>query len=199
MRKRIDDEAAREEARCRLGPLFFDVFSWNEPSTENVEKKFRHALGAVECVLDEAVGVITAIMKFAELAPSKDLHNLSGRAASAISFIEIARKAAWPVIKSGRPAKGQGRRGSLNVSRDQVIAQTVQLIRKQYGLTQEQASSVVSETLKSLVHEHRRAYRGFKKLKGANKAWIDKCQEWVVDKLDLSADRIEAIAKQYRT
>jgi hypothetical protein len=103
--KRIDDEAALEEARCRLRPLFLDIVSWNEPSTENVEKKFRHAIGTVECVLDEAVGVITAIMKFAELAPSKDLHNLSGRAAGAISFIEIARKAAWPVIKSGRPAK----------------------------------------------------------------------------------------------
>ena len=112
----------------------------------------------------------------------------------------ILRNAVLPELRKSRPPIGRhGRHGDLDSARNQMIVETLASIREQFGLSsQEQASSVVSEALKSLVHEHRRAYARFKKLQGADKAWIDEYQHRVVDKLDLSADRIKAIAKKFR-
>ena len=174
--KRTDDEAAIKEASRRLGRLFLDFASFTDKaiSTNHPESKHGHALAFLEYFANDR---------------ALDDHPLVG----------ILRNAVLPELRRSRPPIGRhGRHGDLNASRDQTVAETVASIRERFGLSQEQASSVVSEALKSLVSERRQAFRRFKKRKGADKAWIDKCQARVVDKLDLGADRIEAIAKKYR-
>jgi hypothetical protein len=175
--KRGEDAAAIEEACHRLRRLFINVVPWGErgAGTNNPKTEFRSALALVECFVNDS---------------ALDGHPLAG----------IVRKAAIPVLRRARPPIGRhGRHADLNSPRDRVIAETVDTICKQYGLSQEQASSVVSEALKSLVHEHRRTFRRLIKTRGADQAWIDECLGNFVDKLVLSEDRVEAIAKKYRT
>jgi hypothetical protein len=200
--KRIDDEAALEEARRRLRPLFVNVFSWSETDadTSSPKKEFRAAIGAVECALDGAEGALNEVRKSLYLIEANE-----DAIADAISFIKFARKAAIPKLRQARPPKGRwGRHADLNASRNQTIAETVESIGKQYGVSQEQASSIVSEALKNLVHEHRRVFRALTKDRAdpawipADPAWIDECLE-SVDKLSLSEDSIESIAKKCRT
>jgi hypothetical protein len=167
---------ADEEASRRLRRLFIDVFSWTDKGvrTNNPESKHEHALAFLEYFANDS---------------ALDDHPLVG----------ILRNAVLPELRRSRPPIGRhGRHGDLNASRDQTIAETVASIRQRFGLSQEQASSVVAEALKSLVREHRRALLRIKKRKGADEAWIDKYQERMVDNLVLSANRIEAIAKKYR-
>ena len=70
-------------------------------------------------------------------------------------------------------------------------------IREQFGLSQEQASWVVSEALKSFVDERKRVFERLIKEWKADPAWIDECLKFVDDKW-LSEDRVEDIAKKYR-
>jgi hypothetical protein len=124
-----------------------------------------------------------------------------------IPFIRLAREAAIPKLQQARPPKGErwGQHADLNASRNQTIAETVAAICHEFDLSQEQASSIVSEALKRLVREHRRAFRSLTRKREddpawipADPAWIDECLK-VVDKLDLEEDTIEDIAKKYRT
>jgi len=174
--KPSDHEAAIEEACRHLRRLFIDVVPWSEQgaSTSSAEKEFRNAIAFVKCFAHDS---------------ALDGHPLAA----------VVRKAAIPAIERGRAAKGRhGQYGDLNASRDRTIAKTVQWIGKQFELSQEQASSVVSEALKSLVHEHRRVFRRLIPERKADPSWIDECLQFV-DKLWLSEDRVEDIAKKYRT
>jgi hypothetical protein len=192
--KRIDDKAAIEEASRRLGRLFGDIVTWSErgAGTSSPEKKFRAAIQLVGGVLDEAECALNEAVKCALSKRAKDA------VAGVIPFIKLARKAAFPELRQARPRKGRhGRHGDLNASRNQTIAETVASIREQFRLSQEQASSVVSEALKSLVHEHRRRFRRLIKEPKADPAWIEERLKFV-DKLWLSEDTVEDIAKKYR-
>jgi hypothetical protein len=192
---KLDDEAAIEEASRRLRRLFVNVVSWSErgADTNNPKVKLEVSIGLVEGVLAEAECALNEAMKCA----------LNKRAKNAIAdvvpFIQLARKAAIPELRQARPSKGRhGQHSDLNASRYQTIAETVASIREQFGLSQERASSIVSETLKSLVREHRQVFKLLIKKRGADPAWIEECQKFI-DKLWLGEHRIEDIAKKYRT
>jgi hypothetical protein len=191
---KLDDEAAIEEARGHLRQLFVNVVSWSErgADTNNPKVKFEVSIALVEGVLAEVECALNEAMKCA----------LNKRAKNAITnvipFIQLARKAAIPELRQARPSKGRhGQHSDLNASRYQTIAETVASIRGQFGLSQERASSVVSEALKSLVLERRRVFKLLIKKRGADPAWIEECQNFI-DKLLLGEHRIEDIAKKYR-
>jgi hypothetical protein len=174
-------EAAIEEASCRLRRLFVadNVISWNEQGAgaSSPKKKLAAAIRLVEVALGEAEQA---------LGPNAD----------AIPLIKLAREAAIPELRLALPSKGRhGRHRDLNASRDQTIAETVVSIHEQFGLSQERASSAVSEALKRLVSEHRKALKRFKQM-GADAAWIDEYQDSVVDKLGLSKDSVKGIVKR---
>jgi len=144
-------------------------------------------------VLAEAEGALNEAAKYRLNKRAKDA------IANAIPFIELARKAAIPELRQARPSIGRhGQHGDLNASRNQTFAETVASIREQFVLSQERASSVVSEALKSLVLEHRRVLKLLIKKRGADPAWIEECQKFI-DKLWLGEHRIEDIAKKWRT
>jgi hypothetical protein len=151
-----DNKAIIEETIDLLRPLFLkiNVVGWNERGVSTNDPKMKHeaALGLVECLISDS---------------ALDNHFL----------IEIVRKEAMPILRQTLPKGRWGKHGDLNTFRDQAIAKTVESIRKRHGLTQEQASAVVSEALKSLVREHRRVFRRLIKKRGADPAWIDKLPE----------------------
>jgi len=199
---KLEDEAAIEEASRRLRPLFFDVIS----DTSSPKKKFKAAFALVEGVLDETGWALN----MAEYALNEAVKcRLNKRAkdaiadaipsiADAIPFIKLARKAAIPELRQARPPKGpHGQHSDLNASRNQTIAETVASIRKQFELSQEQASWVVSEALSRLVDEHRKVFERLIKERGADPVWIDERRKFV-NKLRLSEDSIEDIAKKCR-
>jgi hypothetical protein len=201
---KLDDKPAIEEANRHLRPLFFEVFSWSEdPSNIAPKKKFGASMRLVEGVLAEAEYALNeADGALNEAVKCKRAKGAIARAKEAIAgvtpFIRLARETAIPFLGRAQPPKGpRGQRRDLNASRDQRIAKTVLLIRERFELSQERASSVVSEALKSLVLERRRAFKLLIK-KGADPAWIEERQEFI-DKLWLSEDRVEDIAKQNRT
>jgi hypothetical protein len=190
--KRSDDEAAIEEASRRLRQIFNSVVSWSEQGAvgNSPTKKLEAAIGLVEGALGEAERALNEASKCALNKEAADA------IADAIPFIKLARKDAVPELQQARPAKGRhGRHGDLNASRDQAIAETVASVCAQFGLSQEQASSIVSEALKRLVSEHRKALKRLK----ARGAWVDEYQNTVVDKLVLSEKRVAGIAKKHRT
>jgi len=207
--KRIDDEAAIEEASRHLRRLFLNVISWSERGAEtNIPKK---ALSAAIALVEGALGDAEHALNEAKRALDEAALNesaLNERAkakeavANAIPWIQLARKAAIPKLRQARPPKGRwGQHRDLNASRNQTIADTVALIRDRFDLSQEQASSIVSEALKSLVSEHRRVFRDLTKERPdqpewipADPAWIDECLR-LIDKLWLSEDTVEDIAK----
>jgi hypothetical protein len=198
--RRIDDEAAIEEASRRLRRLFVDVIS----DTSSPKKKFRAAIGLVDGALDEAGWALNT----AEYALNEGVKcHLNKRAkdaiadaipsvADAIAFIKLARKTAIPELRQARPATGPrwGRHRDLNASRNQTIAETVVSIREQFGLSQEQASWVVSQALESLVDEHKRVFERLIKERGADPVWIDECRKFV-DKLRLSEDASKTLRR----
>jgi hypothetical protein len=207
--KCIDDEGAIEEASRRLRRLFLNVISWSERGAEtNIPKKalsaaialVQGALGDAEHALNEAKRALE------EAALNESALNERAKAkeavANVIPFIKIARTAAIPELRQARPRKGRwGQRRDLNASRNQTIADTVASICDQFDLSQEQASSIVSEALKSLVSEHRRVFSDLTKERPdqperipADPAWIDECLKFV-NKLWLSEDTVEDIAK----
>jgi hypothetical protein len=201
--KRIDDKAAIEEASRRLRWLFVDVIS----DTSSPKKKFKAVIALVEGALDEAAWALNTaeyalneavkcrLNKRAKAAIADAISSI----ADAIPFIKFARKDAIPELRQARPPKGRrGQHSDLNASRNQTIAETVASIREQFELSQEQASSIISEALKSLVLEHRRALRRLIKERKADPAWIDECLKFV-DAKCLSEDSVEDIAKKYRT
>ena len=191
---KFNDAAAIEEASRHLRRLFVDSISWNEGAdTSSPKKKFEASIALVEGVLAEAEGALNEAAKCRLNKRAKDA------IANAIPFIELARKAAIPELRQARPSIGRhGQHGDLNASRNQTFAETVVSIREQFGLSQERASSVVSEALKSLVLEHRRVLKLLIKKRGADPAWIEECQKFI-DKLWLGEHRIEDIAKKWRT
>jgi len=184
--RRIDDEAAIEEASRRLRRLFVDVIS----DTSSPKKKFRAAIGLVDGALDE--GVKCHLNKRAKDAIADAIPSV----ADAIAFIKLARKTAIPELRQARPATGPrwGRHRDLNASRNQTIAETVVSIREQFGLSQEQASWVVSQALESLVDEHKRVFERLIKERGADPVWIDECRKFV-DKLRLSEDASKTLRR----
>jgi hypothetical protein len=191
LNKRIDDEVVIEEASRHLRRLFFDTISWNEggADTSSPKKRFGAAIGLVGCVFEEAECALN------EAGKCRLNKRARGAIDDAIQFIKFARKAAIPVLRQARPPKGRhGKHGDLNASRDQTIAETVASIRKQFGLSQEQASWVVSQALARLAAEHEQAFR---RLIGADRPRLDECL-LLVNGLRLSEDRIEDIAKKYR-
>jgi len=202
--KRTDDEAAIEEASRRLRRLFVDVIS----DTSSPNKKFKAAIELVEGALDEAGWALNmaeyALNEIVKCRLDKRAKDAIADAipsiADAISFIELARKAGIPKVRQARPPIGprHGQHRDLNASRNQTIAKTVVSIRQLFGLSQEQASWVISEALKSLVDERKRVFERLIKEWGADPVWIDECRKFV-DKLRLSEDSIEDIAKKYRT
>jgi hypothetical protein len=191
--------AIEEACRC-LRSLFADVVSWNERGADTIspKKKFKATIALVENALGGAKYALDEALKCALNKEAADT------IANTIPFIELARKVAIPELRQARPPKGRwGHHSDLSASRNRTIAETVRSIRKQFGLSQEQASSVVSEALKSLVKEHRRAFRGLTKERSddpacipADPAWIDEGLK-IIDKLCLSEDRVEDIAKKY--
>jgi len=191
---KFNDAAAIEEASRHLRRLFVDSISWNEGAdTSSPKKKFEASIALVEGVLAEAEGALNEAAKCRLNKRAKDA------IANAIPFIELARKAAIPELRQARPSIGRhGQHGDLNASRNQTFAETVASIREQFVLSQERASSVVSEALKSLVLEHRRVFKLLIKKRGADPAWIEECQKFI-DKLWLGEHRIEDIAKKWRT
>jgi hypothetical protein len=212
---KLNDAAAIEEASRHLRRLFVDSISWSEGAdTSSPKKKFGASMGLVEgalaeaeCALKASSASLNEAMKCALNKRAKNaIDSAMDAIANAIPFIELARKAAIPELRRARPAIGRwGQHGDLNASRNQTIAETVASIGKQFGLSQEQASSIVSEALKSLVLEHRRVFRSLTKERAADPewipadpAWIDQCLKFV-DRLRLSEDSVEDIAKKYRT
>jgi len=201
--KRIDDETAIKEASRRLEPLFVDGISWSERGADT-RKKFRTAIALVESALAEAERVLSKTVRVLNKTGKRALNKrtkgtIANAIANAVPFIKLARKAAIPELRQARPSIGRhGRYGDLNASRNQTIAETVASIRKQFGLSQEQASSVVSETLESLVREHKQVFEYLIKMREADPAWIEECLKFV-GKLGLSEDSVEDIAKKYRT
>jgi len=191
---KFNDAAAIEEASRHLRRLFVDSISWNEGAdTSSPKKKFEASIALVEGVLAEAEGALNEAAKCRLNKRAKDA------IANAIPFIELARKAAIPELRQARPSIGRhGQHGDLNASRNQTFAETVASIREQFVLSQERASSVVSEALKSLVLERRRVFKLLIKKRGADPAWIEECQKFI-DKLWLGEHRIEDIAKKWRT
>ena len=191
---KFNDSAAIEEASRHLRRLFVDSISWNEGAdTSSPKKKFEASIALVEGVLAEAEGALNEAAKCRLNKRAKDA------IANAIPFIELARKAAIPELRQARPSIGRhGQHGDLNASRNQTFAETVASIREQFVLSQERASSVVSEALKSLVLERRRVFKLLIKKRGADPAWIEECQKFI-DKLWLGEHRIEDIAKKWRT
>ena len=191
---KFNDAAAIEEASRHLRRLFVDSISWNEGAdTSSPKKKFEASIALVEGVLAEAEGALNEAAKCRLNKRAKDA------IANAIPYIELARKAAIPELRQARPSIGRhGQHGDLNASRNQTFAETVASIREQFVLSQERASSVVSEALKSLVLEHRRVLKLLIKKRGADPAWIEECQKFI-DKLWLGEHRIEDIAKKWRT
>jgi hypothetical protein len=175
--RRSDDEGIIAEAIRLLRPLFLkvNVVGWNEKGASTSDPKMKHeaALGLVECLVSDS---------------ALDNHFL----------IEIVRKKAIPILRQALPKGRHGHHGDLNISRDQAIAETVQSIKNQQGLTQERASAVVSEALKRLVFEHRRTLRGLIKKRRADPVWIDNCLRRI-DALLISEERVEKISKKYRT
>lgn len=211
--KRIDHEAAIEEASRRLRPLLADVISWNDSSVPP-KKKFKAAIGLLDGVLEDVEGALNkadyALHEAMKCRLNERAKHLLADLIPAISnvrvFIALARKAAMPELRQARPATGRhGRYKDLNASRDQTIAETVAFIREQFELSQEKASCIVSEALKRLVREHRRIYRALTKERldnptwiPADPAWIDECLMYV-DNLWLSEHTVEDIASKYQT
>jgi len=202
-KRSIDDEAAIEEARRRLRPLFHHKIT----DTSSPKEKFTAASALVEGALDEAGWALNA----AEYALNEAVKcRLNKKATDAIAdaipsttdaipFIKLSRRIAIPVIKRGQPAKGRrGHHSDLDSSRNQLIAETVESISQHHGLSQEQASWVVSRALRDLWAEHRQAFSRLIEERGADPAWIEVCLMFI-DKLKLGEDRIEDIAKKYRT
>lgn len=191
---KLDDEAAIEEASRHLRRLFVDGISWSEGAdTSSPKKKFEASVALVQDALAEAECALNEAVKCALNKKAKNA------IADAIPFIKLARKAAIPELRQARPPKGRhGQRSDLNAPRYQTIAETVASIREQFGLSQERASSVVSEALKSLVLERRGVFRRLIKERKADPAWIEECRKFI-DKLWLGEHRIEDIAKKYRT
>jgi len=188
---KFNDAAAIEEASRHLRRLFVDSISWNEGAdTSSPKKKFEASIALVEGVLAEAEGALNEAAKCRLNKRAKDA------IANAIPFIELARKAAIPELRQARPATGPrwGRHRDLNASRNQTIAETVVSIREQFGLSQEQASWVVSQALESLVDEHKRVFERLIKERGADPVWIDECRKFV-DKLRLSEDASKTLRR----
>ena len=83
-----EEEEAIQTASYFLGRFIADVASWDEQGTDagNLQRELRHAIGLVECALSERDK--SDIFQFCYLGPSP--------------FIELARKAAIPILKRAR-------------------------------------------------------------------------------------------------
>jgi hypothetical protein len=114
-RKRRISRAAEEEAIKTadyfLGPFIGDVTSWNEYGSDagNPRRELQHAIALVECALSDKSAA--DIFQFCYLGPSP--------------FIELARKAAIPILKRARPAAGS-KSGPPSLSwRDRLIIEAI--------------------------------------------------------------------------
>jgi len=125
-RRRCISRAAEEEAiktaTYFLGRAIKDVTSWDEQGSDsgNPERELRHAIGLVECALSEDQPP-NDIFQFCYLPrPSP--------------FIELARKAAIPILKRARPAAGS-KPGPRSLSwRDRLIIEAIRVVCAQHNL-----------------------------------------------------------------
>jgi hypothetical protein len=108
-RRRRVSPAVKEEAvataRYFLRRVILDVSSWNEHGTDadSPQRELQHAIALIECVLGD-------------------------EAADNIPGIEIARKAAIPIIKRARPPAGS-KPGARSLSwRDQLIIEAIKAV-----------------------------------------------------------------------
>jgi hypothetical protein len=118
-RRRVSPEAEEEAIKTAdyfLGPFIGDVTSWNEYGSDagNPRRELQHAIALVECALSDKSAA--DIFQFCYLGPSP--------------FIELARKAAIPILKRARPAAG---RNSLSW-RDQLIAKIIEAVCSRHNL-----------------------------------------------------------------
>jgi hypothetical protein len=123
-RKRRVSPAAEEEAIKTA--IFFlkrciaDVMSWDEQGSDavNPERGLRHAIGLVECALSDKSA--SDIFQFCDLGPSP--------------FIELALKAAIPILKRARPPAGS-KSGPPSLSwRDLLIIEAIRAVCARHNL-----------------------------------------------------------------
>jgi hypothetical protein len=114
-RRRRVSPAAKEEAiktaTYFLGRLIRNITSWNEHGTDagSPKRELQHAIGLIECVLGD-------------------------EAANGIPAIEIARKAAIPILKRARPPAGR-KPGAHSLSwRDQLIIGAIEAVCSRHNL-----------------------------------------------------------------
>jgi hypothetical protein len=121
-----------------LGRAIKDVSSWNEHGTDagSPQRELQHAVALIECVLQD-------------------------EAADNIPGIEIARKAAIPIIKRARPPAGMKRGAHSRSWRDQLIIEAIKAVcwRHEFKPTRNPESrdedhdpsgcSIVAEALRS--------------------------------------------------
>jgi hypothetical protein len=106
-KRRVSPEVEKEALRTALyllGPFIKDVASWNEHGSNagNPKRELQHAIAFIECVL-------------------------SDEAADDIPGIEVARKAAIPILKRNQPA-------ARNRWRDQLIVKAIEAVCSRHNL-----------------------------------------------------------------
>jgi hypothetical protein len=104
------EEEAIKTAGSLLGRFFLDVTSWDEQGTDagSPERELRHAIALIECVLSEVP--------------------------AGTPGIEVARKAAIPILKRARPPAAR-KRGALSLSwRNQLFIEAIKAVCAQYNL-----------------------------------------------------------------
>jgi len=123
-RRRHVSPAAEEEAiktaTYFLGRVIADITSWDEHGTDagSPKRELQHAIGLVECALSESDK--SDIFQFCYLGPSP--------------FIELARKAAIPILKRARPPVGS-KSGAHSLSwRDQLIIEAIRAVCFRHNL-----------------------------------------------------------------
>jgi len=106
----IEKEAVKTALEL-LGRFIKNVSYWNEHGTDadSPKRELRHAIALIECVLGD-------------------------EAADNIPGIEVARKAAIPIIRQARPPVGR-KRGAHSLSwRDQLIIEAVEAVCRRHKL-----------------------------------------------------------------
>src|SRR5262249_22149037 len=118
----IEEEAVRTALNFLL-PFLKDVVSWNEYGSDagNPARALRHAIGLVECALIDATAP----------APN-DIFQLCYLPRPS-PFIELALKAAIPILKQTARAAGSKSGHSLSW-RDQLIIEAIREVRARHNL-----------------------------------------------------------------
>jgi hypothetical protein len=106
---------------------------------------------------------------------------------------ETARQNAISALKHKRTP---GRHKELNARRDRIIAETVEALCDQFGISQEKASSITAQALEELYNCHYK-YLIFLEKRGADSIWICDCLKHI-DNLKVQEKRIQEIAKGNR-